>query len=151
MKTSKLKAVNAKQEEFEGLYREVVQDFSDFEKQVREINFQNKQTEDTVEFIEKLLLLLENSEDEQLIDYAGELETSLTQIKNSSEERQETVKIYNETFERAENFMELFKEDLSVNSETGEVVLGKGALMLLEYMHTVRKTLQTEEEQQNKQ
>lgn len=147
MEHKKLKAINANQEEFEALYREVMQDFSDFEKQVKEINFQNEQTNKTYEFVHKLLDLTEGSEDEDVNKYRDDLFKTLEQLDQSSEERAKTVDAYNETFNRAEQFIEMFKEDLVVDTKEGTVVLGTGALMLLEYMHTIRKTLQEDEKQ----
>lgn len=145
MEHKKLTAINAKQEEFEALYREILQDFSDFEKQTKEINFQNEQTEKTVDFIDKLLNLTEGVEDEDIKKYRADLFKTLEQIEQSSEERLKTVNTYNETFARAERFIELFKEDVVVDTENQTVVLGSGALMLLEYLHTVRKMVQPEE------
>lgn len=151
-KTVKLKAVNAKQEEFEALYREIMQDFMDFDKQVKEVNFQNKQAEDSVEFIHKLLELTEDVEDDQIKKYRIDLLNMLEQLEENEEERNESVRVYNDTLKRAEDFIELFKEDLVIDNEENTVTLGSASLLLLEYLHTVRKTLQKEEEQkQNKQ
>lgn len=148
METKKLKFVNANQKEGEALYREVYQDFSDFKQHVSDYDKDYKSSSEEIETVEKVLSILDDVEDEGIQKFCRIYSKEIEKSKNAFEQADEYREHLHKTLERSESFMERFKEEFVIDEETQETTLGYGALLLLEYLHTVHKTVQQEEQKQ---
>ncbi len=143
-----IKVNNADQKEFERLYGEIINEHLDYQNYFHQQMTQHERNVKDLSALKKIAKLLDKEEDEEIADFKKQVIKQIVQGEEQLSANEKAIPIFKEHYERCERFIKMFKAGILIQDEENNADLSEGVLMLLEYLHTIRKVLAPEPETQ---
>lgn len=137
-------------EEFRRVYRVLSQDLSNFYDFIKKQKYYEEQNERYVNAMENVIKMidaqLEEEDNDDLELLRGDLQKQIDKYYETREETKENIEETTKRYERAENFMKEFTQDITfVDGSDSKCRVGERTKFLIEYLHSLGNIVEQEQ------